>query len=59
MDDSVQLIYKIVVLGESGVGKTSILERYINNHWSNEHKATIGSDFMTKEVIVNNKIVTL
>ena len=41
------------------VGKTSILTRYINGNWVEQHKATVGADFMTKEIVVDNKVINL
>jgi len=53
-------LLKVILLGNSGVGKTSLLERYITNKFSMMYKATIGADFMTKEVeLENHKLVTL
>jgi len=47
-------LYKVVVLGDYSVGKTSIMERYVNNKFSQSYKATIGADFLTKEKINDN-----
>lgn len=44
---------KVVLLGESGVGKTSLLERFVKNRFSQQYKATIGADFYTKEMVVD------
>eukprot|EP01114_Cavostelium_apophysatum_P014507 TRINITY_DN3785_c0_g1_i2.p1 TRINITY_DN3785_c0_g1~~TRINITY_DN3785_c0_g1_i2.p1 ORF type:complete len:216 (-),score=28.37 TRINITY_DN3785_c0_g1_i2:12-659(-) len=53
-------LLKVILLGNSGVGKTALLERFITNRFSMMYKATIGADFMTKEVeIQNHKLVTL
>jgi len=53
-------LLKVILLGDSGVGKTSLLERYITNKFSIMYKATIGADFMTKEVELDkNRLVTL
>jgi Ras-related protein Rab-7A len=41
---------KLVILGDSGVGKTSCLERFVNRRFSLQYKATIGADFLTKEL---------
>ncbi|PPQ82093.1 hypothetical protein CVT25_014339 [Psilocybe cyanescens] len=39
---------KLVVIGSSGVGKTSIRGKYISGRFSNGYRATIGADFITK-----------
>ena len=41
------------------VGKTSLMDRYVNKKWAAQYKATIGADFLTKEVEVDDKLVTL
>jgi Ras-related protein Rab-7A len=41
------------------VGKTSLMDRYVNKKYSAQYKATIGADFLTKEVEVDGKLVTL
>ncbi|KAF5371408.1 hypothetical protein D9615_009655 [Tricholomella constricta] len=41
-------IVKLVVIGASGVGKTSIRGQYISGRFSNGYRATIGADFITK-----------
>lgn len=43
-------ILKIIILGDSGVGKTSLIQRYVNKKYTQQYKATIGADFSTKEV---------
>lgn len=45
-------LLKIVVLGDSGVGKTSLMERFVNRRFSLQYKATIGADFLTKDLAV-------
>merc|ERR1712137_1104344 len=52
-------LLKIVLLGDSGVGKTSLMDRYVNKNFTTLYKATIGADFLTKEVEVDNNTVTL
>ena len=42
---------KVILLGESGVGKTSIIRRYINNEFQNNVASTLGSAFFLKEII--------
>ncbi|KAF9326421.1 hypothetical protein BG006_010149, partial [Podila minutissima] len=49
----------VIILGESGVGKTSLMNQYVNKKFSNQYKATIGADFLTKEVLVDDRLVTM
>ncbi|XP_041002892.1 ras-related protein Rab7-like isoform X1 [Juglans microcarpa x Juglans regia] len=52
-------LLKVIVLGDSGVGKTSLMNQYVYNKFSQRYKATIGADFVTKEVQIDDKQVTL
>mmetsp|Transcript_18985 Transcript_18985/g.30166 ORF Transcript_18985/g.30166 Transcript_18985/m.30166 type:complete len:222 (-) Transcript_18985:287-952(-) len=54
-----EILLKIIVLGESGVGKTAILHRYIHHEFIEEHKSTIGADFFSKKIDVGRNLVTL
>lgn len=50
---------KIVILGDSGVGKTTLLQQYLNGKVSRQTKPTIGADFSKKEILIDNTVVTL
>ncbi|RXW18433.1 hypothetical protein EST38_g7427 [Candolleomyces aberdarensis] len=52
-------LLKVIILGDSGVGKTSLMNQYVNKRFSNQYKATIGADFLTKAVDVDNQQVTI
>ena len=52
-------LLKIIILGDPGVGKTSILNRFVNDKYSNHYKATIGADFLSKQMMIDDRIVTL
>jgi Ras-related protein Rab-7A len=41
------------------VGKTSLMNQYVNQKFSNQYKATIGADFLTKEIMLDDKLVTM
>lgn len=49
--------HKIVLLGDMGVGKTSICNRYYSGEFSGTHEATIGGCFLTKDVDLDTHIV--
>ena len=51
--------FKILTIGESGVGKTCILRRFVENKFLKNHLATIGIDFKTKNLNIDNKEIKL
>ena len=51
--------FKILTIGESGVGKTSILRRYVQNKFEKHHLATIGIDYQTKTLKIKDKEIKL
>jgi len=53
-DDSFDLLYKVVVTGDSGVGKTNIISRFTSNEFQMENKATIGVEFGHAEVTLDD-----
>jgi len=54
-----KVLLKVIILGESGVGKTALLHKYVSQQFIEHHKATIGADFMTKEIKIDDKLITL
>ena len=53
------VLLKVIILGDSGVGKTSLMNQYVKKKFTTKYKATIGADFLNKEVVVDNRTVTL
>ena len=51
--------FKILTIGESGVGKTCILRRFVENKFLKNHLATIGIDFRTKVLHIYGKDIKL
>ena len=51
--------FKILTIGESQVGKTSILRRYVDNKFERHHLATIGIDYQTKTLKIKDKEIKL
>ncbi|OQV22297.1 Ras-related protein Rab-32 [Hypsibius exemplaris] len=41
-------LYKVLVIGDIGVGKTSVVKRYVHRFFSQQYRATIGVDFALK-----------
>ena len=50
---------KVILLGNSGVGKTSIINRYANNVYNSNCETTLGSTYSTREVIKDNVVYKL
>jgi small GTP-binding protein len=50
---------KVILLGNSGVGKTSIINRYVNNVYNSNCETTLGSTYSTREVIKDNVVYKL
>lgn len=59
MESTDQIKHSIVFLGDSAVGKSSIINQYSNNTVSIEHRVTIGIDFLTKIIDRGEKKVNL
>ncbi|KAG7516042.1 ras-related protein Rab-38-like [Solea senegalensis] len=52
-------LYKVLVIGDLGVGKTSIIRRYVHQTYSNNYRATIGVDFALKVLNWDHETVRL
>ena len=52
-------IYKTILIGEGGVGKTSLTVRYTENRFEDDMKMTIGVNFASKKVHVDSTDATL
>ena len=49
------LTCKVVLIGESGVGKTSIITRYITNEFKSQMMATSGANYISKYIILEDE----
>mmetsp|Transcript_43543 Transcript_43543/g.71914 ORF Transcript_43543/g.71914 Transcript_43543/m.71914 type:complete len:230 (+) Transcript_43543:76-765(+) len=54
-----EYFFKVVLIGAPSVGKTSILERFVTDVFTEEYKATIGADFRVKTININGQAVLL
>lgn len=55
--DHYDYLYKIVLIGDSGVGKSSLLSRFTRNEFDLESKSTIGVEFATRSIVVDGKVI--
>jgi len=51
--------YKLVFLGDESVGKTSIITRFMYEHFDDTYQATIGIDFLSKTIYMPDRVVRL
>jgi small GTP-binding protein len=56
-EDEYDYLFKVVLIGDSGVGKSNLLSRFTKNEFNLESKTTIGVEFATKSIEVGNKII--
>ena len=57
--DIPEIKYKLIVIGDENVGKTSILERFKNNQFSAIYEPTVGLDFQSIPILIDDQTVTL
>lgn len=57
--DKYDIMAKLAIIGDSSVGKTNILLRYMHGQASMSHVATIGIDFKVKSVTVDGFTIKL
>jgi len=53
--ESYDVIMKLILIGDASVGKTNILSKYLSNHFDPNSKATVGVEFGTKNLEIDNK----
>ena len=58
-NDDFDYLFKVVIIGDSNVGKTNILSRYNRNEFTVNSKSTIGVEFMNKYVDFDNNVIKL
>jgi len=56
-EEEYDYLFKIVLIGDSGVGKSNLLSRFTKNEFNLESKTTIGVEFATKSIISDNKVI--
>lgn len=53
--DKYDFLLKIVLIGDSGVGKSNLLLRYTKDEFKVQSQMTIGVEFATKSIVIQNK----
>uniref|UniRef100_A0A3Q2Q452 Ras-related protein Rab-25 n=1 Tax=Fundulus heteroclitus TaxID=8078 RepID=A0A3Q2Q452_FUNHE len=56
-DDEYDFLFKVVLIGDSGVGKSNLLSRFTRNEFNLESKSTIGVEFATRSIQVDGKTI--
>ncbi|CAM1300322.1 Uncharacterised protein r2_g1021 [Pycnogonum litorale] len=56
-DENFDFLFKIVLIGDCGVGKTCVVQRFKSGNFIERHGNTIGVDFAMKTVLIDNKKV--
>lgn len=56
-EEHYDFIWKVVLIGDSGVGKTNLLSRYTRNEFDAESKTTIGVEFSTRNMVIKGKTI--
>ena len=54
-----EIKYKLIVIGDENVGKTSIINRFKSNQFAGDYEPTVGLDFQSIPLLIDNQNVTL
>ena len=57
--DNYDFLYKLLMIGDSGVGKSSLLLRFASDQFEDSYMTTVGLDFKIRTVEVDGKVVKL
>ncbi|GMI75753.1 RAB GTPase homolog A4C, SMALL MOLECULAR WEIGHT G-PROTEIN 1 [Hibiscus trionum] len=56
-DQKIDYVFKVVLIGDSAVGKSQLLARFARNEFNLDSKATIGVEFQTKTLLIDHKSI--
>lgn len=56
-NDEYDFLFKVVLIGDSGVGKSNLLSRFTRNEFNLDSKSTIGVEFATRSIAVDTKTI--
>lgn len=52
-------MFKLIIIGDTGVGKSCLMKRVMSNEFMSEHKVTIGVEFGSYGIKMDNKVVKM
>ena len=58
-NDKYDMIFKIILVGDTGTGKTNILSKYAKNSFESNSKPTVGVEFFSKRININGKFIKM
>ncbi|RWW63013.1 hypothetical protein BHE74_00029830 [Ensete ventricosum] len=56
-NQKIDYVFKVVLIGDSAVGKSQLLARFSRNEFSVDSKATIGVEFQTRTLAIDSKTI--
>ncbi|RWW14964.1 hypothetical protein GW17_00021216 [Ensete ventricosum] len=56
-NQKIDYVFKVVLIGDSAVGKSQLLARFSRNEFSIDSKATIGVEFQTRTITIDHKTI--
>ena len=56
-EEEYDYLFKVVLIGDSGVGKSNLLSRFTKNEFNLESRTTIGVEFATKCIECDGKVI--
>jgi len=59
LNASFDYVYKIIMIGDSGVGKSNIVDQFVNCKFTEDGKTTIGIDFEVRQVQIGADVIRL
>ena len=55
MEEDYDMIFKIILIGDSSVVKTNIMNKYLKNQFKEDSRATVGVEFGSKQFVIDNR----
>lgn len=56
-EDYFDFLFKIILIGDTDVGKTSVIQRFKTGHFSERQQSTIGVDFIVRTLTIQGRKV--